>query len=120
MKQLYVLNMKTLEVMAEYQGLREVREHHPELLFGISGHLAGKMREDKAFAANYLKTQLANLGGANILPEDADGQEPSAPETREGQNEEKKPDDPASPPGGETGNEPGQQPPPDETPAEAF
>jgi hypothetical protein len=73
-EEMYVLNMRTLDVFQEYPALREVKEHHKELLYGIRKPLALKMIKSKAFASSYIRTQMANIGD-NELPANALGQD---------------------------------------------
>jgi len=73
-KEKYVLNIKTLEVIREYAGLRDVKEHHPELVFGVTPALAQRLR-DKTYAADYVRTKLMHITD-NELPQNAEGQLP--------------------------------------------
>ena len=73
-KERYVLNIKTLEVIREYAGLRDVKEHHPELIFGVTPALAERLR-DKVYAADYVRTKLMHITD-NELPQSAEGQLP--------------------------------------------
>ena len=73
-KERYVLNIKTLDVIREYGGLRDVKEHHPELIFGVTPTLAERLR-DKMYAADYVRTKLMHITD-NELPQSAEGQHP--------------------------------------------
>ena len=73
-EELFVLDTRSFAVLRDSRHLREIKDYHPELLFGIRKLLAEKFMSDHAYAAQYLRTQMANIGNGELTP-DAYGQD---------------------------------------------